>query len=72
MLTKLTFAGGQKNSPCCSANSASSDGSYRTGDESAPYYPQVVQNRRSFVIDPNRSGKARLDLFVAELVQLLL
>ena len=35
MLAKLLFAGGQKNSPGCSASSASNDGSYRTSDESA-------------------------------------
>jgi hypothetical protein len=40
MLAKLLFARGQKSSPSCSASSASSDGSYRTGDESAAYYPR--------------------------------
>ena len=40
MLAKLLVAGGQKSSPGCSASSASNDSSYRTGDESAAYYPR--------------------------------
>ena len=39
MLAKLFFAGGQKSSPGCSASSASSDGSYRTGERAPPTTP---------------------------------
>ena len=40
MLAKLLFVGGQQSGPGCCASSPSSDGSYRTGDESAAYYPR--------------------------------
>ena len=40
VLAKPLFAGGHNSSPGCSASSASSDGSYRTGGESAAYYPR--------------------------------
>jgi hypothetical protein len=30
---------------------------------------EVAQDRNTFIIDPDRSGKTRLDLLVAELVQ---
>jgi hypothetical protein len=33
---------------------------------------KVAQNCRTLVIDPDRSGKARLDLLVAELIQFCL
>jgi hypothetical protein len=35
------------------------------------FFFEVTQNRGTLVIDPNRSGKALLYFFVAELVQLI-
>jgi hypothetical protein len=47
MLAKLLFAGGQKSSPGCSASSASSHGSYWTGDQSAAQHPGSATNSRT-------------------------